>query len=120
MNPEAKNTFTITRGFEKCIFLYPLDTWEKMEEGIEQLNMYQKTSRDFVRSIMRWAEEVQLDAQGRVSIPKALSEYAALSDKVQIMGALDHVEIWDPDGFTEYSESQVDDYETLAENVMGK
>ena len=34
MNPEAKGTFTVTRGFEKCIFLYPLDRWTEMEQEI--------------------------------------------------------------------------------------
>lgn len=119
LNPEAKNTFTITRGFEKCIFLYPQDHWEKMEGEIGGLNMYRSETRDFVRTIMMWADDVSLDGQGRISIPKSLMEFAGVTDKALIIGALDHIEIWDPDVFNGYLNSQVADYETLAERVMG-
>ncbi len=119
LNPEAKNTFTITRGFEKCVFLYPLDRWEKMEEEIGSLNMYNRESRDFVRTILMWADEVKLDGQGRISLTKELMEFADLDDRALIIGALDHIEIWDPDTFDRYLNAQSDDYETLAERVLG-
>lgn len=119
MNPEAKATFTITRGFERCIFLYPMDHWEQMEEEIGQLNMYNRETRDFVRTILMWADEVTLDGQGRASLPKPLMEFAGISDKALIIGALDHVEIWDPETFSGYLNQQTADYETLAERVMG-
>ena len=91
MNPASKNTFVVTRGFEKCIFLYPLDHWEKMEE----------------------------DIQGRIGIPKPLQEFAGISDKAMILGAFDHIEIWDPGLFEQYMNGQSEDYVTLAERVMG-
>ncbi|GIV58652.1 MAG: division/cell wall cluster transcriptional repressor MraZ [Bacteroidetes bacterium] len=119
LNPEAKNTFTLTRGFEKCIFLYPLDKWEQIEDEFEQLNLYQRESRDFVRMIMMWAEEVTLDGQGRVRIPESLMEYAGITDRALIIGALDHIEIWDPDLFDAYINGKAEKYETLAEQVMG-
>ncbi|GIV60104.1 division/cell wall cluster transcriptional repressor MraZ [Rhodocaloribacter litoris] len=119
MNPEAKNTFTITRGFEQCIFLYPLDKWEAIEDEFEQLNLYQRESRDFVRIILMWAEEVTLDGQGRVRIPETLMDYARITDKALIIGALDHIEIWNPELFDAYINSKAERYETLAEQVMG-
>lgn len=119
LNPEAKSTFTITRGFERCIFLYPLDTWLGIESEISALNTYNRQARDFVRSILMWAEEMVLDAQGRISIPKPLAEFAGITDKGLVIGALDHVEIWNPDSFAAHMNEQADDYETLAERVMG-
>ena len=119
MNPEAKNSFTITRGFEKCIFLYPLDRWEKIESEMEELNMFNRDARDFVRTILMWADEVTLDRQGRVGIPKSLMEFAGVSDKAIIIGSFDHIEIWDPEVFQTYLNAQSADYETLAERVMG-
>ena len=117
--PEAKGTFTMTRGFERCIFLYPLDEWERMEAEIAGLNMYSRQSRDFVRSFLRWADEVTLDAQGRVPLTRQLMEYAGIGDKALIIGALDRIEIWNPDAFDKYMDEQSADYETLAERVMG-
>ena len=74
MNPEAKGTFTMTRGFEKCVFLYPMDHWETMEEEIGGLNMYSAQARAFTRRIMMWADEVELDGQGRIRPSKELVE----------------------------------------------
>jgi len=119
LNPEAKNTFTITRGFEDCIFLYPLDEWTRIESEISGLNMFNSDARGFVRVIMMWADEASLDGQGRITIPKPLIEFADVGDKALIIGAFDHIEIWDPDRFSDYLNKQPDDYETLAERVMG-
>lgn len=118
LNPEAKNTFTITRGFEQCIFLYPQDHWAQMEKEIAGLNMYNRETRDFVRTIMMWADEVTLDGQGRISLPKPLIEFGSIDDRATIIGAFDHIEIWDPDIFDRYLNEQPADYETLAERVM--
>ncbi len=119
LNPEARDTFVATRGFERCIFLYPLDRWEKMEEEFLSLNTFQRESRDFVRVILSWAEDVALDGQGRIKLPRRLMEFARITDKATILGALDHIEIWDPDTLEAYMNEQVEDYETLAERVLG-
>lgn len=119
MNPEAKGTFTVTRGFEKCIFLYPLDRWKEMEEEIGALSTYDREARAFTRRIMMWADEVTLDGQGRIGIPKPLMEYAGIKDKALILGAYDRIEIWDPAIFEQYLNEETADYETLAERVMG-
>lgn len=118
MSPEAQDTFTITRGFEDCIFLYPMNRWSDIEEEIEALSMYDREARDFIRIILMWADEVSLDGQGRISIPNPLLEFAELDDSALILGAFDHIEIWNPDQFDEYLNEQPADYETLAERVM--
>jgi MraZ protein len=119
LNPEAKGTFTVTRGLDRCIFLYPLDHWEQLEQRMSELNQYNKTTRDFLRATLMWAEEVPLDAQGRVGVPKSLLEYAGVGEKALIIGALDHIEIWDPGAFGDYMSERSEDFETLAERVMG-
>lgn len=119
LSPEAKSTFTITRGFERCINLYPLDEWEKREEEISQLNTYRTEARDFIRTIMMWADEVTLDGQGRIVVPKPLMEFAGVEETALIIGALDHIEIWRPEAFREYQEGIGQDYPTLAERVLG-
>lgn len=119
MNPAAENTFVMTRGFEKCVFLYPKDTWAAKEAEIAELNLYRGDARDFVRIIMMWADEVPTDKQGRVSISKPLLEFAGITDKALIIGAFDHVEIWNPDVFEAHLNQQTETYETLAERVLG-
>ena len=123
LSPDAKETFVVTRGLERCLFLYPLDEWEKKEAQMMSLNLYQREARDFVRNLVRWADEVSLDGQGRVTLPKSLVDFAGLSagngSKAAIIGALDHIEIWDPTIFDAYLNEQPADYETIAERVMG-
>lgn len=119
LNPEAKKTFTITRGFEQCISLYPLDRWAEIEEEIGSLSSYSREARAFTRRIMRWADEVTYDKQGRISLPKPLIEFAKIKDQALILGSFDHIEIWDPGVFDHYLNEQPADYETLAEHVMG-
>ena len=119
MNPEAKSSFTITRGFEQCIILYPLDQWEKREVEIARLNTYRSEARDFVRTIMRWADDVTLDAQGRIVVPRNLLDFANIRDTALIIGMLDHIEIWGPEVFESCHEESESDYPSLAERVLG-
>lgn len=120
LSTEARETFVATRGFEQCLFLYPLDVWETMEERFLALNTFQKKTRDFVRTIVRWADESALDGQGRISLPKSLIDFAHLEPggKALIIGSLDHIEIWDPDTFNAYLDQQTETYEAVAEQVM--
>ena len=121
LSPDAKETFVVTRGFEQCVFLYPLDRWDQMEDEFRGLNPYQREARDFVRAIVRWADEVTLDGQGRIGLPKVLVDFAGLEvgGKALIIGSLDHIEIWDPVVFDRYLNEQPEEYETIAERVMG-
>ena len=120
MNPEAKSTFTVTRGFEKCIFLYPLNRWVEMEDEIGGLSTYDREARAFTRRIMMWAEEVTLDSQGRLTLPKSLIDFAGIDGRALILGAYDRIEIWNPDTFEAYLNEETADYETLAERVLGQ
>lgn len=119
LRPAARNTFTITRGIDRCIYLYAQDDWEEMEGRFSKLNSFRSEERDFLRLTMMWADEVTFDGQGRIGIPKPLLEHAGVAERALIIGVLDRIEIWNPDVFAERLDSAAADYETLAERVMG-
>ena len=121
LTPDAKSTFVATRGVEQCILLYPLDEWEVIEERIREKNQFVSANRDFVRTIAMWADELSLDGQGRVALPKNLIDFAGLetSSKALIIGAFDRIEVWNPDVFEAHLNNQDESYESLAERVMG-
>ena len=121
LSPDAKETFVATRGLEQCVFLYPLDRWEEIEAEMGRLNQFDPQARTFVRTINMWAEELTMDGQGRIALPKALVEFADLQPggKAQVIGAFDRIEVWDPTVFETHLNQQTDTYETLAERVMG-
>jgi len=110
--------YTLTRGLEEGLFLYPAERWAEVEEEISALNVYDETVRDFCRRVLMWAYEVETGAEGRLELPAALAEFAGLSGEGIVLGAFDHVEIWDPSRLEAYLSDRSDDYPTLVEQVM--
>lgn len=122
MTPEADNTFMATRGIERCLYLYPLDHWQReIETRIEGLNQFDPESRHFARLMFMWAEPVTLDGQGRVAFSKKLAEWAGLQPggKAFVNGAFSRVEVWAPETFEAYLNEQEAQYEELAKQALG-
>ena len=118
VNPESNDTFVLTRGFEKCLFVYPIDEWNKMEENLRNLSSYDPEHRRFIRSLLELASESQLDAQARLMIPQELRDYANIHNEVRIIGTLDKIELWDPQSYDEYKQGLPETYEDIAAKVM--
>ncbi len=118
MAPEAKDTFVITRGTEECIVAYPLDEWKKYEEKLQNLNQFDEKNRFFLRTILMWSEEVNLDSQQRISVPKKLLDFAGIDGKTTIVGMVDRIELWNPEKFEAYLLSSTESYESVAAKVM--
>ncbi len=118
VSPEANDTFVITRGFEKCLFVYPIDEWNKLEQNLRSLSSYDPQHRQFIRALLELASESQLDGQARLSIPQELREYASIQGEVRVIGTLDKIELWDPKIYEGYKNSQPESYENIAAKVM--
>src|SRR5690606_31940322 len=121
LSPDAADTFVVTRGPDNdpCIYAYPLDEWKKMEERLTELNQYNDRDRFFLRTLLYWADELSLDKQHRVMLPKALVEFAGIDRNALIIGSMDHIEIWNPETFENYLTGQNASYAEVAEAVMG-
>ncbi len=120
VSPEANDTFVITRGFERCLFVYPLDEWNTLEQSVRKLTSSQSKHRFFERVLLRWAAESQLDAQSRITIPKELLQFAGIENAVLIIGVLERIEIWNPQVYQEYLKTQDETYEEVAQKVFPK
>jgi MraZ protein len=120
ISPDANDTFTVTRGQEECISAYPMDSWKKYEEKFEELNQYNPKNRYFLRKLLIWSEDVSLDSQQRITLPKKLLEFAGIENKVTIVGMVDHIEFWNPEKFEEYLNKHEESYEDVAATVMEK
>jgi len=118
VSPEANETFILTRGFEKCLFVYPSDEWNKIEQNLKSLSGYDPEHRRFVRSFLELASECQLDAQARLTIPPELRDFANIQGDVRIIGTLDKIELWNPKVYEEYKHTQTEPYESIAAKVM--
>jgi MraZ protein len=118
VSPEANETFVITRGFEKCLFIYPVDEWNKLEVNLRNLSGYDPEHRRFMRALLELASESQLDGQARLSIPQELRDYASIEGEVRIIGTLDKIELWNPKEYEKYKNNQPESYEDIAAKVM--
>jgi MraZ protein len=117
---EANDTFVVTRGYEQCLFVYPLDEWNKLEQSIRELSATNPKHRFFMRTLLERATECQLDGQSRITIPKELLQFAGIENEVLILGVLERIEVWNPSGYREYQKSQSESYENVAQNVLQK
>ena len=120
VSPEANDTFVVTRGYERCLFVYPLDEWNRLEASIRNLSTTNPKHRFFMRTLLELATECQLDAQSRITIPKELLQFAAIESDVQILGVLERIEVWNPALFRDYQQRQGESYEEVAQTVLQK
>jgi MraZ protein len=119
LNPEAKDTFVLTKGLDKCIYIFPLDEWNDLENKIKTLNVFNKDDRFFRRTWLMWATQQELDAQSRITLSKELMDYANIKSDATIIGNMNIIEVWDPETYNGYMNSHTESYEEVAERVMG-
>ncbi|RFM26211.1 division/cell wall cluster transcriptional repressor MraZ [Deminuibacter soli] len=118
--PEGEGRFIINRGFEKCLSLYPIQSWEPIYAKISQLNDFDPKVRDFRRQFLGGASEVELDAAGRLLLPPTLKEFAGLSKDIILVAATNKIEIWDAAKYKELFEAfSANAFSSLAQEVMG-
>jgi len=118
---DAAAQFVINRGFEKCLTLYPLPTWEPIFSQISQLNDFDPKVREFRRYFLNGATEVVLDTAGRLLLPKNLMGHASLEKDIVLVSAVNKIEIWDKTKYNEFFESFTPEaFSNLANEVMNK
>jgi MraZ protein len=86
----------ITRGLDDCLDVYPRAAWSaSVEARLAQLDSFSREARELKRFFFSGAADAELDKQGRVLVPPALSKHARLGREVVVAGVHDHLEIWD-------------------------
>ena len=113
-------TFTVNRGFEKNLILYPKEVWtQKAAEIDSHLNMYNSKQRQVLRYFYRGATEVALDASDRILLPKTLVKYADIADKVMLVGIQQQVEIWSLEEYEKMISQEPEDFSQIADEIFG-
>lgn len=119
VKPEIEGNFTLTKGIEKCIYVYPADEWKVFEDRLLDLNPNVKEHAFIRRRFLQFAMDETLDPQNRLKIPKELVEYAGIKKDVFILGSLEKFELWNPDEYNNYLEKQEMPFEDVVEKVLG-
>lgn len=110
--------FVITRGLDGCVFGYPLDNWEKIQEKLKQLPLAKKEARAFTRFFYSAAAEVEIDKQGRINVPSTLVDYANLEKECLVLGVSDRIEIWSKTRWESVSSEIEESFEEIAEDML--
>jgi MraZ protein len=118
---EGGNQFVLNRGFEKCLTLYPLQSWEPIFSEISKLNDFDPKVREFRRYFLNGATHVELDSAGRLLLTKSLAEHAGLDKDIVLVSAVNKIEIWDKNKYTQFFETFTpQSFSNLANEVMNK
>lgn len=105
----------INRGFEGCLNVYSYEQWQKIYQKLISIPLNKKESRTFIRLFLSKAQELELDKLGRINIPKNLIEIVDITRECVIVGAGDHLEIWNAKTWDIYYEQEKDNFENISE-----
>lgn len=118
--PEGEgDRFVINRGFDNCLSLFPLSSWNELAEKINKLNDFNAKAREFKRLFLNGATKVEVDSAGRILLPKPLQEYSGIKKDMVFSAQGNKVELWDKDTYYNYINQKSGNMSDLASEVAG-
>ena len=115
---ELAEGVVITKGQERCLYVFPMAEFQRVTEAMSQAPVTQKAVRDYSRVFFASASDEVPDKQGRITIPSALREYAGLTRDCVVIGANTRVEVWDTAAWEAYLESTEQGFSDQSEEVI--
>ncbi len=120
LDPVLSKGFVLKRSvFQPCLELYPMQEWEGVMQQMNRLNRFVKKNNDFIRRFTAGVKYVELDASGRLLVPKDLLVFSGITKEVVVSSAINIIEIWDKDRYEQAIDEATVDFAELAEEVMG-
>ena len=119
--PVVQKGFVVKRAvFQPCLELYPISEWESLMNKVNRLNRFKKKNNDFIRRFTAGVRFIELDASGRLLVPRDLVSFAGIAKEVVVTSAVSIIEIWDKDRYEQAIDDAAVDFADLAEEVMGQ
>ncbi len=115
---ELSDGVVITRGQERCLYVFPAKEFSAIMEKLRQAPASVKDARDYMRVMLSGASDETVDKQGRVSLPALLRQYAGLSKELVIIGVGSRAEIWDAEAWAEYLAKNEESFANQVEEVI--
>ncbi len=114
---ELGETFIVTRGLDKCLFIYPKEEWNQVITKYKELPNT-KDARNFMRFFLSGASEVSFDKQGRMNIPSPLIQYSNLLKDCIVIGVNERLEIWSEQNWNQFIEENEENLSDIADNLF--
>jgi MraZ protein len=115
---ELAGGVVITKGQERCLYLFPQDEFARLTEELRTAAVGGKAVRDYSRVFFASASDEVPDKQGRITVPAALRAYAGLERDCVVIGANTRLEIWDAQAWETYLAAQEDSFSAAEEEVL--
>jgi MraZ protein len=115
---ELEDGAFVSRWIDGCVAIFPRGAWDQLAARVASLPVSDAGARTFSRFVFSGAFEVELDRQGRALVPAGLREFATLEGEAVVVGARDHVELWNPARWVTYS-AEMQSPDVLARHLQG-
>lgn len=110
--------FFLTRGLDKCIFMFSEDEWRQQEQKFKNMPFTSQKSRSFNRLFFSMAVDVIPDKQGRFIIPQYLKKYSNVDKEIVFIGVSNRIEIWDMKSWDNFYADSGRSFEQTAEGLL--
>ena len=110
--------FVITKGLDRCLFVYSEDEWNKLVARVSNLQFTKKNVRAFERAFIGGASITEFDKQGRINITSPLVHYANIHKECVIIGVNERLEIWSSEEFDNYMKENEKSLEEITEDIF--
>jgi MraZ protein len=91
---QLEGGLVVTRGFERCLQVYPMEQWQVLSERVSSLSLAAVEARQLRRLLFSSAFDTEVDKQGRIVLPAGLREYAGIGEAAVVAGMNTYFEIW--------------------------
>ena len=117
MRDELGVQIFIMKGYDGALSIYKKEAFDQLVEELESLSFDKKENRDYLRLKLASVVDLDVDKMGRVQLPVAILGKYHIAKDVIVLGAGDHIEVWDKARYEEYMSSIEDEYEDIAERI---
>jgi transcriptional regulator MraZ len=115
---ELAEGLVLTKGQERCLYVFPHTEFARITEALRTAPVTAKAVRDYSRVFFASASDEMPDKQGRITIPSALRDYAALQRDCVVIGANTRLEIWDAAAWQTYLTDQEEAFSDASQEVL--
>lgn len=119
MTPILNAGFFIKKSYyNECLELYPAHEWNKVNEELNQNSRFDEESQRFIRIFTDGLRQVEIDASGRLLIPKDVISMVGIAKEVKIAPMGKHLEIWDKKTYEASIAATKEEKKILVDKVM--
>ena len=117
MRDELGSKAYILKGFDGALSVYKETEFIALVERLKTLPFHKKNSRAYLRIQLASACELDIDRQGRTLLPAQLLAKYQIGKEVIVVGALDHIEVWNKVDYENYEKAADSSFEDIAEEL---